>query len=74
MRLPTRLAMNVYSDFTIPAFGRHVTVLLFCEYESQAFSSVTMLWIYSYIKNEWIFVLEFEKTITLSFCTGILLN
>jgi hypothetical protein len=27
--LPRRcLAMNVYSDFTIPAFGRHITVLL----------------------------------------------
>jgi hypothetical protein len=29
---PSRcLAMNIYSDFTIPAFGRHVTVL-FCVY------------------------------------------
>jgi hypothetical protein len=27
MCLPSRcLAMNIYSDFTIPAFGRHVTV------------------------------------------------
>jgi hypothetical protein len=28
MCLPSRyLAMNVYPDFTIPAFGRHVTML-----------------------------------------------
>jgi hypothetical protein len=29
MCLPSRcLAMNVYSDFTIPAFGRHVTIFI----------------------------------------------
>jgi hypothetical protein len=31
MCLPRRyLAMNVYSDFTILAFGRHVTILVLC--------------------------------------------
>jgi hypothetical protein len=30
MCLPNRcLAMNVYSDFTTPAFGRHVTIFFF---------------------------------------------
>jgi hypothetical protein len=42
--LPTRCpAMNVYSDFIIPALGRHITILFFYEFESQALSSVMML-------------------------------
>jgi hypothetical protein len=42
MCLPSRcLAMNIYSDFTIPAFGRHVTI---CFYFSSTYGCRKCAW------------------------------